>query len=201
MNIDLNDEQFNAKEGKAIFNKGNAGVVSNVMISVSKKKPEDKENAPDYKLTFTDETNASTDMGFYTVKGDVTFKTGNVLTKEEQVKKQGTVMKHVIHAIYGDGYTIPPATIDTLLDVCMKTIREGLGSGLKFRVFANYGTPDYPKTFIQVRPWVPFMESMTVAESDTRLISGKTDNLVRLAQDNVGTSPAAAAANLTDDWD
>jgi hypothetical protein len=82
----------------------------------------------------------------------------------------------------------------------MKLIRDGLQSGLKFRVFANYGTPDYPKSFIQPRSWVPFMESMNVAQTETRLVVSKTDNMVRLASDPVG-SPAAAVQNLTDDWD
>jgi hypothetical protein len=50
----LNDSNFDAKQGVAIFNDGKAGLVDNVSVSVYKKKPEDKENAPDYKLVFKD---------------------------------------------------------------------------------------------------------------------------------------------------
>ena len=198
MSINLNDDSYNAKEGKAIFNDGNAGLVNNVVVSISKKKPEDKENAPDYKLTFTDENGAEANTSFWYVTKATAF-----ATTEELLKKQGTIMKHILHSIYGAGYVIPtlPSDAQGFLDGCMKLIRDGLQSGLKFRVFANYGTPDYPKSFIQPRSWVPFMEPMSVAEADTRLVAGKADNLVRLASDPVGGSSSAPAATITDDWD
>jgi len=36
----LNDASFDAKEGAAIFNGGNAGIAENITIAVVKKKPE-----------------------------------------------------------------------------------------------------------------------------------------------------------------
>jgi uncharacterized protein (DUF736 family) len=54
---DLNDSGFDAATGgnAVIFNGGVAGLVNDVKMSVYKKKPDDKENAPDYKITFTDD--------------------------------------------------------------------------------------------------------------------------------------------------
>ena len=46
--INLNDSAFDAKAGVAIFNEGKAGVVENVLLTVNKKKPEDKQGSPEY---------------------------------------------------------------------------------------------------------------------------------------------------------
>ena len=51
---DLNDNGFDAKQGVTIFNGGVAGLVNDLKMSVYKKTKEDKENAPDYKVVFTD---------------------------------------------------------------------------------------------------------------------------------------------------
>jgi hypothetical protein len=201
--INLNDNSFDAKEGKAIFNDGEAGVVNNVTLSVKKKTPEDKEKAPDFKLTFTSENGASTDMGFYYATQDTTFTNGNTLTLEDQIKKQGTILKHVIHAIYGADFQLPTFTSGTdMLNGCMKLIREGVASGLKFRAFANFGSTQAVKKYVQIRSWVPFIEPMSVSITETRLTAGKIDAMVGLEADNVGTTSSAqgtAVAN-TDDW-
>ena len=195
--IDLNSNDYNAKEGKAIFNGGNAGMVDNVTVSIKRKGPEDKEGSPAYKLTFTDASGAECNTPFWYVDKATPF-----ASVDELLKKQGTVMKHIIHSIYGADVAIPalPSDAKGFLDGAMKHINEGLKAGGKFRMFANYGTPDYPKEFIQPRSWVPFMESMSVDIAETRMVAGKNDNLVRVTKDSVG-SPSAAAASLTDDWD
>lgn len=196
--INLNDNSYDAKEGKAIFNNGIAGLVDNVTVSVVKKKPEEKEGSPAYKLVFTDASGAECNTPFWVVDKATAF-----ASVDELLKKQGTIMKHILHAIYGPTFEIPtlPGDAQGFLDGCMKLIREGLQSAGKFRMFANYGTPDYPKEFIQPRSWVPFIESVTTALEETRLVAGKNDNLIRVTKDAGLGTPAAAAANLTDDWD
>jgi hypothetical protein len=198
MNFNLNDASFDAKEGVAIFNDGVAGIVENVTLSVSKKTAEDKENAPDYKLTFTDSSGATCNTSFWYVKEATAY-----ATVEEQIKKQGTILKHIIHAIYGADYQIPvnATTAQQLLDQSMKIIREGLASGLKFRMFANYGSTQSIKKYIQPRSWVPFLEPMTVAIENTRLEVGKIDAMVRLEADNVGATTTNSTVATTDGWD
>jgi len=198
----LNDASFNAIEGKAVFNNGNAGVVENVTVSVKKKTAEDKENAPDYKLVFTDANGGSCDMSFWYVTAATEYS-----SIEEQVKKQGTKMKHVIHAIYGQDYQIPVNATNAkeLLDQSMKVIRDGLQNPAKFRVFANYGTNSSVKNYIQPRSWVPFIESANVPATETRLKVGNLDAMARLDADtpNVATktAPAQTAATVDgDDW-
>lgn len=196
--INLNDSAFDAKQGAAIFNDGVAGVVEDVTLSVTKRKPEDKENSPEYKLTFTDSKGGACNTSFWYVDKATQYQ-----TVEDQVKKQGTALKHVVHAIYGSDYQLPSFnTAKEMLDGCMKLIREGLAAGLKFRIFANYGSTQSVKSYIQPRSWVPFMEPMSVSISETRLKPGNIDAMARVEKDNVAPNTTAMADSIIegDDW-
>ncbi len=195
--INLNDASFDAAEGKAIFNGGNAGIAENVILSISKKKPEDKDGSPDYKLTFTDDKGGSCNSSYWYVE-----KATEYSSIEDQVTKQGKVMKHVIHALHGQSYQFPNFnSAREMLDGCMKIIREGLASQPKFRVFANYGTTSSVKNYIQPRSWVPFMEPMSVDIADTRLKPGNLDAMAKMQADTISVSNTASSASIDgDDW-
>lgn len=195
--INLNDASFDASEGKAIFNNGDAGIVENVTLAISKKKPEDKEGSPDYKLVFTDQNGGACNTSFWYVE-----KATEYATVDEQVQKQGKVLKHVIHAVYGADYKFPNFnSAREMLDGCMKIIRDGLAAQPKFRVFANYGTTNSVKNYIQPRSWVPFLEPMSVDIADTRLKPGNLDAMARLQADSVSAPAAASAPSIDgDDW-
>ena len=66
--INLNDSSFDASEGSAIFNNGNAGVAENVTMSIVKRKADDKPNSPEYKVVFTDENGGSCNTSFCLVR-------------------------------------------------------------------------------------------------------------------------------------
>lgn len=197
MAINLNDEQYNASEGFTIFADGVAGTVENVSLTVVKKTAEDKENAPDYKLRFTDIKGSTTDMAFYHIKGDNEWK-----TKEEQITAMGKSIKHVLHAFHGADYQLPSFNDETeMLNVSMKLIHEASRSGMKFRVFANYGSTQGPKKYIQVRSWVPFLEPMTVGIHETKLVVGKIDQMVQVLPDAPANQSNKADANELLDGD
>ena len=194
--FNLNDSSFDAKEAAIIFNNGEAGITENVTLTVNKKKPEDKEGSPDYKLTFTDENGGSCNSSFWYVE-----KATDYASIEEQVQKQGKVMKHIIHCIYGD--KMPAVSGDTsraFLDSCMKAIRDGLAQGGKFRIFANYGSTQSVKQYIQPRSWVPFMERMTVSLADSRLKVSNIDAMSRIEKDTVSAPATADSIIEGDDW-
>lgn len=196
--INLNDASFDAREGSAIFNNGNAGVAENVTMSIVKRKPDDKPNSPEYKLVFTDENGGSCNTSFWYVEQATAY-----ATVEELIKKQGTILKHVIHAIYGGSYQLPSFnSAKEMLDGCMKIVRDGLTNGGKFRVFANYGSTQSVKSYIQPRSWVPFVESMNVALADTRLKAGNIDAMNRIEKDSVvvNSTPSADAIIDNDNW-
>ena len=198
--IDLNNEEYDGGGNVAIFNGGNAGIANDVVLTIEKKKADAKEASPDYKLAFTDASGAVCNTAIWYVTADTQY--ANI---EAQIKRQGKILKHVAHAVLGDSFSFPQYnTAQEMLDGIMKLVREGLPKAGKFRIFANYGTKEYCKKFIQPRSWVPFMESMTVAEADTRLKAGDLDAMVRLQEDNFvnnGTASTPANAAAGDDWD
>ena len=198
MSINLNDSSFDAKEGSVIFNNGVAGVAENVVLTVVKRKPEDKDRAPEYKLVFTDANGGSCNTSFWYVDAPTAY-----ATVEDQIKKQGTVLKHVIHAIYGSNFQLPSFnSAKEMLDGCMKIIRDGLASAGKFRVFANYGSTQSVKNYIQPRSWVPFVENMSVPAAETRLKAGNIDAMQRIERDNVtvNSTPSADSIIDNDNW-
>lgn len=197
--INLNDSSFDAKEVK-IFNGGVAGIVNNVTVSLEKKKPEDKEKAPDYKVIFTDESGASCNTSFYYVTEPTQY-----ATVEKQIANQGKVLKHLLHAVISPSFQFPQFdTPKAMLDGCMMTLKQNAVQGAKFRIFCNYGSIQSPKQFLQPRSWVPFIESMSVTES--RLEVGKIDQMERIEADSQSgsasttSSSAAGSPASTDGW-
>ena len=199
--IDLNNDSFDQKQGKAVFNGGNAGAVDNTVITLEKKKAEDKETAPDYKIIFTDDKGAACNTSLWYVTKETQYS-----SIEKQIQKQGKVLKHLAHAIIGKNYTFPPFdSAQAMLDGIMGEIRKALPKAGKFRVFTNYGTTDYPKGFIQPRSWVPFMESMSVSADDSRLEAGDIDQMTRKQKDDFvqpGSTEGAKSSTggSDDDW-
>ena len=198
---DLNDNGFDAKQGATIFNGGVAGLVNDVKMSVYKKTKEDKENAPDYKVVFTDSNGGECSTSYWYVTKDTQYS-----TIDEQVKKQGKSMKHIIHAIYGADHQIAfkAENPKELLDHAMKYIKDGLASAGKFRIFATYGTLNATKKYIQPRSWVPFVESMSIDEASTRLRLAPTVDAIERIEESQPVLQDAKADDLmdasTDDW-
>ena len=198
----LNDDGFNAKQGVTIFNDGNAGLVNDVKMSVYKKTNEDKENAPDYKVTFTDSSGGEVSSSYWYATKDTQYS-----TIEEQARKQGKSMKHIIHAVYGASFEIPfiAKSPKELLDMSMKCIKDGLSSSpSKFRIFATYGTLNSVKNYIQPRSWVPFVESMSTSEDATRLKLAPTIDAMARVEESQPVLQDAKADDLMDtsgdDW-
>lgn len=189
--INLNDESFDGGSNVTIFNNGTAGIVENVKISVKKKTAEDKERAPDYKINYTDASGGEVNTAFWYVTEPTDY-----ATVDELVIKQGKVLKHLIHAIYGSDYDFPNYTNGAvMLDGVMKLIKDGAGN--TYRVFANYGSTRSVKEYIQVRSWVPFIEPMNV--SDSRLKPGNIDAMERLVADVVASNGVASDSS-GDGW-
>jgi len=199
MNIDLNNEEFDGGGNVSIFNNGNAGIVDDVTLTIEKKKADDKENAPDYKLIFTDSSGASCNSSYWYITDATEYN-----SVEQLITKQGKVLKHIAHAVLGNDFEFPKyKNPKEMLNGIMKLVKEGLANSGTFRIFANYGTKEYCKKYIQPRSWVPFMEPMTVAEEDTRLKAGDFDAMERLQEDTFVDNGVASkeAVAEDDDWD
>jgi len=192
--INLNDESFDGGTNVAIFNNGTAGIVENVKFSVRKKTADDKDNAHEYKLIYTDSTGAEVNSAFWYITEATDYN-----TVDEQIGKQGKVLKHLIHAVYGTDYEFPSYPNPTaMLDGVMKLLKEGTGG--TYRVFTNYGSTMGVKAYLQVRSWVPFIESMDVSLDSTRLKPSNIDAMERLVADVVTENGVASVTSEGDDW-
>lgn len=195
MGINLNDSQFDSKDVK-IFNDGEAGLVEDVTVEIQKKGSDDKENAPEYKVIFTDASGQSCNRAYWYLDSSNEY-------YENQLKSQGKTLKHLIHAVCGKDTEIPEFK-DTkdMLDKCMKMVKDGLKKGDTFRVLATYGTTMKPSQYINVRSYVPFIESMSVDASETRLAPGNIDVMERIQEDAEAEHAVAeeAASGNDSDW-
>jgi hypothetical protein len=194
MAINLNDASFDAKE-VSIFNDGNAGIVDNVTMTVEKKGADDKDNAPDYKLIFTDASGSTINLAYWYIDSSREY-------AEQNLKKQGKALKHLIHCYKGEDFSFPEFKDEKdMLDKCMKILKEAKTEGKKVRIYTNYGTEGYEKQYIQVRSFVPFIESMKVAIEDTRLKKSSIEVLERMTADvDSSSSSFDSEEEGTDEW-
>lgn len=207
--INLNDSQYDGKVSK-IFNGGFAGIAENVTVAVKKKTAEDNEKAPDFKLIFTDEDGAEVAHGFYFITQATQYK-----SIEDQVKTQGTFLKHLLHSIINPAAQIPQfSTATDMLNGCMKMLFDytKANPGTKYRIFVNYGSVKSPKQYIQLRTWTPCIEKMNVTESVlvitnfdqmSRLEANGTSGNASVSEgfDSPGTAqPATASGDTNNDW-
>lgn len=182
--INLNDDVFNSSSNVQIFNNGEAGRVDHVVGSrIEQKQPTDLPNAPDYKLYFKDKNGAEINLPFW-------YLDPNKDTFSKDLEKQGKALKHIVHCYLGEDYKFPTFNSPKeMLDGCMKLISQKFTS-VYVRLFCTYGTTQYPKKYIQIRSYVPFIENEVVPLSDTRLKANPIDQLTRLEEDNpIASSP------------
>jgi len=195
MEINLNDNSFNASEGVAIFNGGKAGVAENITVTLSKKTAEDKEFAPDYKIIFTDENGGTCNTPLWYVTKETQWN-----SVEELIKKQGKVLKHLLHCALGPNAQLPVVnSAQAMLDEAMKMLKGALPTLGQVRILANYGTEEYRKKYIQPRSWVPFIEAMNVPVAESVLRISDIDGMTRLQEDEDKPSAPGAGSKSADD--
>lgn len=192
--INLNGSEFNSPV-VAIFNNGVAGRVDDVSISVEKKKLEDPDNAPAYKVIFTDNL-GSVNMGLYYPTEEST---------ESQNKMLGQKCADITKAVMGDEFVFPEfGSYKELVDGCMKVIAQN-STNAKVNVFVTYGTMGYPKNYLGIYKNFSFIEKTGTTPTKLRLSINPNkpqynDLLERIMQDNAGASQETEPATPVNDW-
>jgi len=154
MSFNLNGEEFKSTAA-VVFNNGEAGKVENVRLSVEKKASDAPDNAPEYKVIFTDESNASINMGIY-------YPTPNPMydeVKNDSLQKLsvGRVLS-IARAVMGADYQFPTvSTAKEAIDVCMKLIAQNC-EGKRVNVFVTYGTVGKPNKYLGIYKNFDFIE-------------------------------------------
>lgn len=185
--FDLNEKKFG---GTVIFNNGQGGKVDNVMISVEKKKAEDPDTYPSYKLIVEDSNGGKLNGGFYYPKADPN-KSDDDNAKRE-VREVGRVVS-IAKSVMGADYDFPKVgSSKEAFDVLFKLVNDNAGAK-KYNVFVTYGTTGYAKKYMELR-YFDFIED--AATSITRLRAKPGDLLERIEQD----APSSDSASGNNDW-
>jgi|TARA_R110000822_G_scaffold152112_4_gene291293 hypothetical protein len=198
MNIDLNGKEF---EGTAIFNGGNAGLAKDVSIFVNKRKVDEPENYPDYKLIIKDSSGAELSQGFY-------YFTPNAQKDEAYNDKRATQevsrVLHLTRAVMGSDYTFPAevASVKEAYDLLFKLVNENV-EGKTFNVFVTYGTTMRPSKYLGVR----YFDYIEPAGGVSRLRVKRTDSMERVVADvptmqisSNSELPQSPGGSKTEDW-
>lgn len=194
--LDLNSKEF--KTGSSIFNNGAAGKADNNTIAVEKKKPEEPDTYPDFKLVVTDEAGAKLTQGFYYPKADPQK------SQEDNAKRANMEVGRVLHiakAVLGDDYVFPSVkTAKEAYDELFKLIAKNAGDN-KFNVFATYGTKNYISKYLGLRYFTFIEPAELPAGSTTRLRPAAGDQLERVMADAPTSGAADSSVDSDDEWE
>jgi hypothetical protein len=181
--INLNDSSYDSNTVQ-IFNNGKAGIVENVKLDRIEKKTDDG-NGPDYKLFFKDSAGNEINLGFW-------YLNSSKDTFQKDLEKQGKSIKHLLHCFYDSNFQFPIfENTQQLLDKTMQLLLQKSNT-TTLRVYCTYGTTQYPKKYIQLRSYVPFIENQTIPLSETRLRSNSIDQLSKIEEDTITGSPLSS---------
>lgn len=158
MDFNLNGEEFKS-QSVVIFNNGEAGKVENVSIKVEKRKVDEPDNAPDFKVIFTDNNNASVNLGIYYP---------NEQSTEGQTKMTVGKCLAIARAVLGNEYIFPEVkSTKEAVDVCMSLTAKAQENA-KVNIFVTYGTVGAPKKYIGVYKNFDFIEAVGTVGSKLR---------------------------------
>ena len=169
-----------------IFNNGIAGKVENVTVSVEKRKADEPDTYPDYKVVINDGS------------GSIPLTAGFNRVEESEVRQDQNFqrLKSVAKAVVPEGFVYPEVnTYTEAIDTLMKVIKDH-SEGKKVNVFTSYGYLAKPSKFLGLR-YFNFIENPN--EQYSRLKASPTDVLERPTQDEPKVE-AAQTGTSSNDW-
>lgn len=184
--FNLNDANFGG--GVTVFNNGNTGKVENVRMSVTKKLSTDPDNAPDYKLIFTDVSGGQVNQGFYYHKNNDLYDT----KKNEDMEKW--LISRVLSAaksVIPNDYVFPEVSSSKeALDSLFKIIKDNSDDKL-VNVYVTYGTVNKPSQYLGLR-YFNFVEAVDTPANMSRLKSSPNDQMTKVTADEPITNGSEA---------
>lgn len=161
---------FNLNEkvaGSAVFNNGVAGKAVGVSVTVEKRKVDEPDSYPDYKLVVSDESGGMPiNQGFYINEADDDKRKGMTYQR----------VKSIADAIVPEDFVYPEVTgyMDAI-NTLFKVIKEN-ADGKKVDVFVTYGYTAKPSKYLGLRMF-NFIQKQNA--SFDRLKPSNTDILER----------------------
>lgn len=180
--FDLNSNEYDG--ASAIFNNGVPGKIEGVTISVERKKPEDPDLYPDFKLLVHDGTEATPlGQGFYTNDTD---------QKKQAINIQR--IKSIASAVVPKDFVYPTANDYKGAITSLFTVINEHCKDKKVNVFATYGYSAKPSKYLGLR-YFNFIEAEGATNS--RLTKAFSDVMERPLDD----APQADAQKKVEDID
>jgi len=136
--FDLNEKVA----GSAVFNNGVAGKAIGVSVTVEKRKVDEPDSYPDYKLVVSDES------------GGMPINQGFYINSEDDKKRQQMTyqrVKSIADAVVPEDFVYPEVNgyVDAL-NTLFKVIKEN-ADGVKVDVFVTYGYTGKPSKYLGLR--------------------------------------------------
>jgi len=178
---------LNKKEaGSAVFNNGVAGKAVGVNITVEKRKVDEPDSYPDYKVIVSDESGGMPiNQGFY------------INSEDDEKRQQMTYqrVKSIAEAVVPEDFVYPEVTgyIDAM-NTLFKVIKEN-ADGKKVDVFVSYGYTAKPSKYLGLRMF-NFIQKQNA--SFDRLKPSNTDILERPEADAPKADGVGTTAKTTE---
>ena len=181
---------FNLNEkvaGSAVFNNGIAGKAVGVSVTVEKRKVDEPDSYPDYKLVVSDES------------GGMPINQGFYINSEDDDKRQQMTyqrVKSIADAVIPEDFVYPEVNgyIDAM-NTLFKVIKEN-SDGKKVDVFVTYGYTAKPSKYLGLRMF-NFIQKQNA--SFDRLKPSNTDILERPEADAPKADGAGTQAKTSGD--
>ena len=138
--------KFNLNEkvaGSAVFNNGVAGKTENVNIAVEKRKADEPDSYPQYKIVISDESGGMPiNQGFYFADEDPDNR--KTMTYQR--------VKSIADALVPEDYVYPEGELNYVeaMNMLFKVIKEN-ADGAKVDVFTSYGYTEKPSKYLGLR--------------------------------------------------
>ena len=192
--FNLNDANFGG--GATVFNNGNTGKVENVKMSVTKKSATDPDNAPDYKLIFTDVTGGQVNTGFYYHKDNEMYdeKRNNDL-KTWLLSRILSAAKSVLPTDFKFQEFEENTSPNEVVDYLFKLIKDN-SEGKLVNVYVTYGTVNKPSKYLSTR-YFNFVESADTPANMTKLKPSNNDQMVKLEADAPAQTAGTTSTSTT----
>lgn len=164
------------------FNGGKAGKVLNCTVKMEKAGEDGvpantNPNAPTFKLWVEDSNGARSNRACFSIKEeDYPDSYGN--TYEKTIKKEWSYLNKIVE--HTGGTPVMSFSDDT--DLFTK-IKAAIGTD-KVNVFANYGTVNSPKEYLEPRKWLPAVEPAGTPDSESKLVAGRLDQMEKIGSDS-----------------
>ena len=181
MSFNFTDEDLQKASDKAIFNGGKAGRVKNVTVTMEEAGVDgvpDKtnENAPDFKVWFTDSEGNKINRACFGID-PMNYPNQWGKTYKETMKKEWAWLNKLVE--HTGGQTVMSFNDDKDL---FTQIKQNIGKD-PINVFVNYGSSRGPKGYLEPRKWLPAVEALGTPDAETKLVVSTLDSMSPVVAD------------------